>query len=318
MKIWTFLSLSITLTGLVFANDYTVEEIRYEKICTLIKNNNIPEDKKDELLLTVARREGTRLYYGWQHVALLRLLLESGANPNAQDSSGKSALHYVIDGYDDSDCIACIDVLVKHGADINIQDKEGLTPLMIACSSPELRLDNIEHLLSLGADGNQQDNNGKNASQHVPIAWGAYLLGEGWDSRCMGAYRLLDSYGYMVDVSGKMVLYFIFGTITELEDGDCYCSEDELRFLLNHGAEIEFECDFENKHLKWSMLDYIRSHPKYPDGKVLPRWDSIEGHRKNVEAGNYITLKRIEDILVNYKRKSTDVPKPRDKHTDAG
>jgi ankyrin repeat protein len=57
----------------------------------------------------------------------VRLMLERGANPNARDSMGRTALRR---GFGDGTMkTASVRALLEHGADVNARDVEGLTPL---------------------------------------------------------------------------------------------------------------------------------------------------------------------------------------------
>lgn len=58
----------------------------------------------------------------------LNLMLQNGANVNAQDHKGYSVIHHAEYYFD------CADLLLKYGADINIQNKHGQTPLHVACN----------------------------------------------------------------------------------------------------------------------------------------------------------------------------------------
>lgn len=306
MKKTIIAAVSAFLLGMGAAHAEETDRITYEDICAMTKPGAppIPEAKKNELLLYVAT--GIFCMDGEQAGAV-KLLLEAGADPNAVDSEGKGALHHLSDGSSDFEADKCLDLLVKHGANVNIQDREGRTPLMIALAN----MDNVDgnyicHLLSAGADGNVRDHAGNVASQYVPIASG-WDSSEGSQIQCMEMYELLDSYGYIVDVRDKMALFYI---LSPSEESNTYCSEEELRFLLRHGAETELECVFNtNRPLKWSMLDTIRQHPQYPDGKVLPMWRGIKDHERNIREKRYTTLKRLEEILLEHQR-STASPQP--------
>jgi ankyrin repeat protein len=56
------------------------------------------------------------------HSEIVELLLLLGADPNAVDSRGQPVIHRVTYGY-------VAEVLVRHGADVNKKNKEGLTAL---------------------------------------------------------------------------------------------------------------------------------------------------------------------------------------------
>src|SRR5262249_33806443 len=55
-------------------------------------------------------------------------LLESGANPNIKDNDGRTPLHYAVSDKHE----AKITSLLKHKAKLDIQDKDGKTPLHYA------------------------------------------------------------------------------------------------------------------------------------------------------------------------------------------
>lgn len=62
-------------------------------------------------------------------------------------------------------------LLLELGADPNVQDDKGETPLMRAVSLPEIDLDDIESLLEFGADVNARDKDGMNALMWLLMTW---------------------------------------------------------------------------------------------------------------------------------------------------
>lgn len=66
---------------------------------------------------------------GIQH-NMVRLLLEAGATPNCTDDQGYSPLHWAVR----EENLQLVEILVKAGADVNIQDEEdaeGLSALQV-------------------------------------------------------------------------------------------------------------------------------------------------------------------------------------------
>jgi hypothetical protein len=78
-------------------------------------------------------------------------LLSKNANPNERDRSGNTPLHY-------ARTPEAINLLCRHGADIDAQGLQGNTPLHTAAISA--RLDCIKQLIGNGADKNKTNNAG--------------------------------------------------------------------------------------------------------------------------------------------------------------
>jgi ankyrin repeat protein len=90
-------------------------------------------------------------------VEIAKLLLKAGASPNSAENHRRSGpLHYAADGYivselwNEKNQVAMIRLLLKAGAEVNAQDKNGATPLHRAvrtrCAAA------VKCLLDAGAD----------------------------------------------------------------------------------------------------------------------------------------------------------------------
>lgn len=72
-----------------------------------------------------------------------KLLLAKGANPNKQDSNGNATLHMTVI----ADRIDMFDLCYSNGADLNIVNKQNLTPLTLAAKLK--RVDMFFHILTI-------------------------------------------------------------------------------------------------------------------------------------------------------------------------
>lgn len=84
------------------------------------KARTLSKDKFKRTPLIIAVMNG--------HVKLASLLLQCGSEWNHPDSSGNTVLHYAAGfGWNE-----CMDLLIKHGADLNAQNMWKITPITIA------------------------------------------------------------------------------------------------------------------------------------------------------------------------------------------
>jgi ankyrin repeat protein len=91
------------------------------------------------------------------HSLIAEHLLLAAANPDQKDNFGWAALHHAITPADGAD-LDLISILVKHGANVNIQDNRLRTPLHRAAEYGQLQA--VLLLLKYGADPNIKDYNG--------------------------------------------------------------------------------------------------------------------------------------------------------------
>ncbi|TKR68007.1 hypothetical protein L596_024060 [Steinernema carpocapsae] len=111
------------------------------RVCFVVETENqFPiRDSVDEPLRMAIRRG---------HFGCARLLLENGADPNARYFDGPEICHVPPTE------TQFLTLLLTAGADPNVFDRDGLTPLMKACRMKEKGLKAIQILLDHGADIN--------------------------------------------------------------------------------------------------------------------------------------------------------------------
>lgn len=99
-------------------------------------------------------------------VANCRYLLDNDANPNKPGAYNQTPIFdAVINNRTD-----IVDLLTSYGANLDAKNKEGNTPLMIACQNSQ-RQESLLRLLNYGADIEQQNRKGEKAL-HVAIKSG--------------------------------------------------------------------------------------------------------------------------------------------------
>ena len=89
------------------------------------------------------------------HSKLVKLFVMEGYNINSQDIFGRALLHYVISELRQS---SLVQFLVNKGADLNIKDKNGVTPLHLACSWNNTA--NLKEVIRSGCAIDAEDKNG--------------------------------------------------------------------------------------------------------------------------------------------------------------
>ena len=105
-----------------------------------------------------------------RHPEMMQLLISKGADVNARSTDRNYQRHVTAEGRPKSldsggltpllyaareNCHACVEVLLKNKADINLPDPDGVSPLLVAIMNANWDL--AERLITAGADVNQWD-----------------------------------------------------------------------------------------------------------------------------------------------------------------
>ncbi len=96
------------------------------RLATLVQqaDGQLPGGLRDETLLHSA----TSYLRAENRLALMTVLLDAGLKVDAADYHGLTPLHWAAG----SGCVECVQLLIEHGADVNAQRNDGRTPLHTA------------------------------------------------------------------------------------------------------------------------------------------------------------------------------------------
>ena len=105
-----------------------------------------------------------------RHKDVAKLLLDSGANIEARNNCGQTALMYTFVGEYECEYENFVKFLLGRGANINAQDNQGKTVLMLM-SEHGRNKSVVEFLLNHGANVKMRDNDGQTAFV-LALQWG--------------------------------------------------------------------------------------------------------------------------------------------------
>jgi|GEM_PF-4202205 len=161
--------------------------------------NEVLSEEKPQLAREMQRELNYKLLEaakGWNETTLTRLL-EKGADANAKNNRGITALMYAA-WYDHPESCA---LLVENGADVNAADTHGQTALMYAAQGGETRTCMV--LIEKGADINAKDEDGK-----TPLMWARAVTGLMHFKRAAFLVIMGHLHGFMAKGLGPFMVSF--------------------------------------------------------------------------------------------------------------
>ncbi len=106
----------------------------------------------------------------------VRFLLQRGADPNIRNKRGVTPLQLATGlGF-----VEGVEALLKGGASVNIADQTGETPLITAVHARNVAL--VRTLLAKGADPDRSDNSGRSARDYMKLIASNTLLAQEFDN----------------------------------------------------------------------------------------------------------------------------------------
>ena len=180
----------------------------------------------------------------------MKILLDAGADPSIADKYGDSSLHAAINGQCST---RTIQEILDHGARVNAVNKDGATPLLLACSTAHVEA--VKFLLKAKADPNLAYADG-DTSLHVAIAadcsketiqdiidHGAEVNTvnkRGRTALLLGCfYRQIDSVKVLLEAGADPSIADEEGFSCLHAAVDGYCNRDTLQALIDHDAHID-------------------------------------------------------------------------------
>ncbi len=132
----------------------------YDKIQLFVRFNDQDINRRDRegnTPLHLAINQRTLRY------ELIELLLEAGADPNLEDSAGRTPLMQMAA---DNRSSRFFSLLLQKGADVNLSGRRGITPLMLAARNTDSE-EVIFTLLDAGAEVDISDNRGRRVVDYL-------------------------------------------------------------------------------------------------------------------------------------------------------
>jgi uncharacterized protein len=122
-------------------------------------------------------------------VVWIRFLAARGANPNIEDNKGNTPLQIASNlGF-----VEGVEALLKAGARVDVTNSAGETPLISAVHRRDIAL--VRMLLTNGADPDRNDNSGRSARDYASLMSGGTVMIEAMDEAAAKRAGKGESYG---------------------------------------------------------------------------------------------------------------------------
>lgn len=113
---------------------------------------------------------GLHIVVARRDILWVKFLLQRGANPNIRNNQGLTPLQLATRlGF-----IEGVEELIRKGAQVDVSDRQGETPLIAAVHQRNVEL--VRRLLAEGADPDRNDNSGRSARHYMEVMTSNTLL----------------------------------------------------------------------------------------------------------------------------------------------
>ena len=182
----------------------------------------------------------TACEYG--HVNTVTILIEHGANVNLQDRDGLTAVHYAVRGSQACEILSC---LMENGADVDAKTFDDCTPLMRAAEIGDTKV--ATFLIEHGANVDLPDKTGATALY--------YAL------KCPG--NLCEVMSFLIENGADINACTSYNCCTPLMMACVKTVNDQLTFLIEHGAIVNLQDKDGNTALHYVVQEKPGFHEPY-------------------------------------------------------
>lgn len=197
--------------------------------------------------------------------------LEYGPDCNATDRNGNGALHIVLDRVSPEKAIT-IEALLKRGADPNMKNYEGRSPLFTQFRGSSARI--LDLLLEAGADINAVDRSGMTLLFH--------LMHDDENERLSDLISRGAS-ATIRDFNGRTILH---QTVKKEDFMRWTHPTSKLKFLLGLGLDIH-AVDYYGNGLLHELALRRENHDNYRRSKVVTFWEELLAMGLDLERKNH-------------------------------